>query len=201
MIHKTTRSILSVLLAALLLVTSVPLTPAFADGGAVSLQSESGESEGLKPAADGVYQISTAAELREFAERVNDGETTANAILTADIDLSSVCSEEKGTWTPIGNIESTAYTGTFDGNGKTISGLYISSNADYRGLFGYVGTGGTVQNLSVSGSVSGGRHVGGVVGYNDGGSVTNSYNTGSVKGSGSLLYLLKIMNTCIQRVF
>ena len=58
MIHKTTRSILSVLLAALLLVTSIPLTPAFAgEEGAVSLQSESGESEGLKPAADGTYLI------------------------------------------------------------------------------------------------------------------------------------------------
>ena len=185
MIHKTTRSILSVLLAVLLLVTSIPLTPAFADGGAVSPQSESAEGRALEPADDGVYQIATANDLREFAQRVNGGKTDANtrAELTANIDLSSVCSEEKGTWTPIGNIESTAYTGTFDGNGKTISGLYISSNADYRGLFGYVGTGGTVQNLSVSGSVSGGRHVGGVVGYNDGGRVENCYNTGSVTSS------------------
>lgn len=60
MIHKTTRSILSVLLAALLLVTSTPLTPAFADGGGVSLQSESGEGRALEPADDGKYYISTA---------------------------------------------------------------------------------------------------------------------------------------------
>ncbi len=89
MIHKTTRSILSVLLAALLLVTSIPLTPAFADGGAVSPQSESAEGRVLEQADDGVYQIATAEELWDFAEKVNDGETTANAILTANIDLNN----------------------------------------------------------------------------------------------------------------
>lgn len=76
MIHKTTRSILSVLLAVLLLVTSVPLTPAFAGGGgAVSLQSESGESEGLKGdgTKDNPYKISSAAELEEFRDEVNSG--------------------------------------------------------------------------------------------------------------------------------
>ena len=180
MMHKTTRSILSVLLAVLLLVTSTPLTPAFAgEEGAASLQSESGESEGLKQ-VDGVYQIGSAAELRKFAELVNGGKTDANtrAELTDDINLNNQ------PWTPIGT--SRPYRGTFDGNGKTISGLYInSSSANDQGLFGYVS--GTVQNLSVSGSVSGpdsgtGNRVGGVVGYNSG-TVKNCYNTGSVTGN------------------
>ena len=156
MIHKTTRSILSVLLAVLLLVTSVPLTPAFAGGGGVSLQSESDEGSfaGGTGTADDPYQIATADDLLEFADKVNNqDQTSAWAELTADIDLSEICSEEEGdSWTPIGN-EDHLYTGTFDGNGKTISGLNI--NNDYRGLFGYVGNTGTVQNLSVSGSVSG----------------------------------------------
>ena len=182
MIHKTTRSILSVLLAVLLLVTSTPLTPAFADGGAVSLQSESGEGRALEPAADGKYYISTAEQLEEFAKLVNDdGETTANAVLTDDIDLNNQ------PWYPIGS-DSSRYTGTFDGNGKTISGLYINSSSDnYQGLFGYVGTGGTVQNLSVSGSVKGDDYVGGVVGYNNGGTVTGCIfsGSGSVSVTGS----------------
>ena len=188
MIHKTTRSILSVLLAALLLVTSIPLTPAFAgEVGAASLQSESGVSEGLKQ-VDGVYQIGSADELRKFAKRVNDGETTANAILTANIDLSSVCGPELNdgssvSWTPIGTYIN-SYKGTFDGAGHTISGLYINSSSDsYQGLFGYVDPGGTVQNLTVSGSVSGNNYVGGVVGYNDEGRVKNCHNIGEVSGN------------------
>ena len=196
MIHKTTRSILSVLLAALLLVASIPLTPAFAgDGGAVSLQSESGEGRALEGAADGVYYISSAEELWDFAEKVNDdGETTANAVLTADIVLNEKIEvDENGTvtnqedlseWTPIGNSIN-QYTGTFDGDGHTISGLYIkntSSDTDYQGLFGFVDSEGTVQNLSVSGSVSGNNYVSGVVGQNHG-SVEDCDFTGSVSGN------------------
>ena len=181
MIHKTTRSILSVLLAALLLVTSTPLTPAFADGGAVSPQSESAERSfaGGTGTADDPYQIATADDLLEFAKLVNDdGETTANAILTADIDLSDK------SWIPIGSINQ--YRGTFDGDGHTISGLYIDSNDYYQGLFGYLSTDGdntgTVQNLTVSGSVSGGMYVGGIAGNNRG-SVTGCAFSGSVSGN------------------
>ena len=120
-----------------------------------------------------MYQIATAEELRAFAEKVNDGETTANAILTANIDLNNQ------PWYPIGT-NSNKYTGTFDGNGHTISGLYIDSDDDYQGLFGYVS--GTVKDLSVSGSVKGNDYVGGVVGWNDG-SVINCAFSGSVSGS------------------
>ena len=194
MIHKTTRSILSVLLAALLLVTSIPLTPAFADGGAVSPQSESGEGRALEQ-VDGVYQIYTADDLKEFADIVNgthaegiNQNTSANAKLMNDIDLSSVCSEENGTWTPIGNSSSNSYRGTFNGAGHTISGLYIdSSDNDYQGLFGYLSTDGgnigTVKDLSVSGSVSGDWYVGGVVGRNFSGTVTGCTFSGSVSGN------------------
>ena len=197
MIHKTTRSILSVLLAALLLVTSTPLTPAFAGGGGVSLQSESGEGRGLT--GDGTksdpYQIGSADDLRAFAEKVNGGETDASAVLTADIDLnpgftfkedgsySGPAGVEPQEWTPIGN-SSRRYSGNFDGNEKTISGLYIDSDADYQGLFGYVSSSGTVKDLSVSGSVSGGWCVGGVVGNNYSGIVENCYNIGKVSGTG-----------------
>ena len=193
MIHKTTRSILSVLLAALLLVASTSLTPAFAgDGGSVSLQSESAEGRVL--AGTGTegdpYQIATANDLREFADKVNNqNKASAWAILTADIDLSGICSEESGTsWTPIGTSSSNPYSGTFNGAGHTISGLYINRSADYQGLFGYVSTDGdnigTVKDLSVSGSVSGHLYVGGIAGQNNG-NVINCAFSGSVKGSGN----------------
>ena len=198
MIHKTTRSILSVLLAALLLVTSTPLTPAFAgEGGTVSPQSESGEGPfaGGTGTADDPYQIATAEELWDFAELVNgtDGNSAdpgAHAKLMNDINLSEICGEnvdgQSVSWTPIGN-EAHRYTGTFDGDGHTISGLYIdSSDNDYKGLFGYLSTDGnntgTVKDLSVSGSVKGDWYVGGVVGRN-GGNVINCTFSGSVSGN------------------
>ena len=191
MIHKTTRSILSVLLAALLLVTSTPLTPAFADGGAVSPQSANNESRELEQAADGTYLIYTAENLKEFADIVNgthaevDRNNSANARLMNDIDLSSVCGESvnDGTsWEPIGNSIN-QYSGNFNGDGHTISGLYINSTADDQGLFGYVSGSGKVQNLSVSGSVKGDNYVGGVVGYNISSTVENCYNTVTVTGT------------------
>ena len=188
MIHKTTRSILSVLLAALLLVASTPLTPAFAGGGgALSQQSESGEGRGLTTDANGVYQIGSAAALAEFRDKVNRGETDANtsAELTDDIDLSGICSEESDTsWTPIGNSIDNLYEGTFNGDGHTISGLYInSSSANDQGLFGYVSGSGKIEKLSVSGDINGNNYVGGVVGLNLG-SVENCHNTGTVTGTG-----------------
>ena len=124
--------------------------------------------------------------MREFAKLVNDDETTANAVLTDDIDLSEICGENIGgqsvSWTPIGN-SSNEYTGTFDGNGKTIENLYINNttSANDQGLFGYVGSSGTVQNLTVTGSVAGYINVGGVVGYNSG-TFENCAFTGSVSG-------------------
>ena len=201
MIHKTTRSILSVLLAVLLLVTSIPLTPAFADGGAVSPPSESGEGPfaGGTGTADDPYQIATAEELWDFAELVNGGKTTANAVLTADINLNpGFTFKEDGSysgpagvdpqeWTPIGTSINNPYEGTFNGAGHTISGLYINRSDNDQGLFGYLSTDGdnigTVQNLTVSGSVKGDDYVGGIVGYNFSGTVTNCAFSGSVSGN------------------
>ena len=69
-------------------------------------------------------------------------------------DNGAVTNQEKlSEWIPIGTSSINSYKGTFDGNGKTISGLYIKSTADYQGLFGRV-NGGTVKDLSVSGSVT-----------------------------------------------
>ena len=144
-----------------------------------------------------MYQIGSAAALAEFRDKVNRGETDANtsAELTADIVLNEKIEvDENGTvtnakelseWTPIGSI-SQQYSGTFDGNGHTISGLYIAGSDDAQGLFGYLGTNGKIEYLTVSGSVSGGMYVGGIVGWNDGGRITNCAFSGEVSGSSSV---------------
>lgn len=133
--------------------------------------------------ASGVYQISSAEDLRAFAALVNgdDGDTDANAVLTWDIGLGGA----NNSWTPIGDYTN-RYTGTFDGQGHTISGLYCDVSDDYSeisaGLFGYVGKG-TVKNVSVSGTVSNnGGYAGGVCGYNDGGTITNCSSACTVSG-------------------
>ncbi|MCD8100936.1 MAG: hypothetical protein LUE06_10295, partial [Oscillospiraceae bacterium] len=102
----------------------------------------------------------------------------ANAVLTDDIDL------ESKAWTPIGNQAASTslyYSGTFDGDGHTVEGLYINTTSDYQGLFGFVYDG-TVQNVTVSGSVTGNNYVGGVVAGNCGGKITNCSSSGSVPG-------------------
>ena len=131
------------------------------------------------------YEIFTATQLENFRDLVNgkDGNPAAWAVLMENIDLEG---SETKPWTPIGII-SQQYSGTFDGNGKTISGLYIkntSSDTDYQGLFGFVGSEGTVQNLTVTGSVSGNNYVGGIAGQN-GGRITDCAFSGNVNVSGN----------------
>ena len=89
------------------------------------------------------YEISTAAELAWFRDQVNSGNNSISAKLTADIDLSEFCHAKDGTkyteelsWAPIGNSDN-MYQGTFDGNGKTISNLYINATSVNTGFFGY----------------------------------------------------------------
>ena len=95
------------------------------------------------------YKISTAAELAWFRDQVNRGNNTISATLTKDIDLSEFCHAKDGTtytdelsWTPIN-----WYQGTFDGNGKTISNLYINATSNYTGFFGYAYAG-SIKNIT-----------------------------------------------------
>ena len=98
-----------------------------------------------KPAlTDGVYQIGTGAELAWFAKNANG--TSYNAILTDDISLGGF------DWTPIAN--SSAWKGTFDGNGHYVTDLYINSTSNNVALFGYVGAGAVIKNLGVKGEVT-----------------------------------------------
>lgn len=133
------------------------------------------------------YQIGTAGELYWFANYVNSGNTSACAVLTANITvntgvLSSSGSLNSGSftaWTPIGS-GSNIYRGTFDGKGFTISGLYLSdSSTKYIGLFGYAR--GNISNVGVVDSYFNGcYYIGGLCGYSPSSTITNCYNAGSV---------------------
>ena len=195
------------------------------------------------PEGDGAgtpYKIGTAEELYWFAGLVNGTlpgvkkDLSANAILTDDIIVNTgvldpnkdlVSGNDFIEWIPIGKSSSDddAYTGTFDGNGHTISGLYFNkSNSWYVGLFGCIGAEGKISNVGVSdsyfqssncpyiGGVCGSNsgelqncstsstvigkeneyRIGGECGYNErrynekGGIIENSFNEGTVSGTG-----------------
>lgn len=157
------------------------------------------------------YLISSAEELAGLAAKVNAGSNFKNLYfkLTADIRLNK---DSTRMWMPIGN-QTRPFRGNFDGNGHTVSGLYINGeNAVDIGLFGAIGTGGSVKNLGlIGGFVLGNNHVGTVAGYNTGliencwsnsqvychdkyaggiaglnaGAIVDSYNTGDIRGKES----------------
>ena len=108
-----------------------------------------------------------------------EGKTDINITLDTDLTLT-------GEWTPIGT-ESQPYTGTFNGKDKTITGLTVNQEGtNYVGLIGYLGSGGKVQNVTLTDvSVTGYWYVGGVVGYN-GGTMTGCTVSGSVSGDSSV---------------
>ena len=143
---------------------------------------------------NGTYQIANAGNLYWFAEQVNDGNANLNAALTTDIVVNegnvAGCNGTKDEswrdWEPIGN-DSSEYSGTFDGKGHTISGLYFFSDsyeANIVGVVGYLKTG-TIQNIGLENSYfysSNGSYIAGICGYNEGGTIDNCYNAGNING-------------------
>ena len=169
--------------------------------------------KGYTDDGQGNYTVTSAEGLKNIAKLVNEQWNLGiNITLTANINLSGI------DWTPIGIDYKHRYTGTFDGGGHTITGLKITGNDQYAGLFGYLSgtvkdvtlkdvkiesnneisdvggvagrSYGTLENCSVSGSVIGrGKNsiVGGVVGYQTGGSITGcsssaTVNAGNIAG-------------------
>ncbi|MDR1797130.1 MAG: dockerin type I repeat-containing protein [Clostridiales Family XIII bacterium] len=130
----------------------------------------------------GVVAISTAEDLLAIAEDVNAGDDYAGVtvVLQSDIDLGGEA------WTPIGTYGYAVaarhpFAGTFDGGGHAIEGLHIAEG-DGVALFGYLT--GTVKDLTVSGEVSGGQCVGGVIAYLAG-TVSGVTNCVTVRAEGS----------------
>lgn len=161
-----------------------------------NLQQPSGEGNAESP-----YLIGNAGNLYWFAKHVNDGNTTACAKLTADIEVNGGSLTDKinddGSvkdgatvykWSPIGYDnypDEQVFTGTFDGGNHTISGLYFCDDSKYCvGLIGYAGTGATINNVGVKDSYFKGLgNVGGVCGSIKDGIIYNCYNTGTVSGA------------------
>ncbi|MBQ8717664.1 MAG: leucine-rich repeat protein, partial [Clostridia bacterium] len=132
----------------------------------------------------GYYEIDNAGKLFWFAAEVNGGNTEINGKLMTDIDL------ENRPWTPIGN-SSNRYNGIFDGNGKTIKGLYFyDENAEGVGLFGYIGTNGQVKAVTLTNSsITGRNSFGGIAGHNRGiitGCVNNAVVSGDYSSVGGI---------------
>ena len=139
------------------------------------------------------YLIYNVGQLKDFAKVVNSRNTDIHAKLMNDITINDNVLGDDGNligdgsnfeqWTPIGN-DANPYTGTFDGDGHTISGLYVDSNDQEVGLFGCVGKKGKIQNVGVVDSyisATGDKVcVGGVCGYNVDGTIQNCYNTGTI---------------------
>lgn len=161
------RKVTSVLLAFVLCTALLCIGAAAADSGAAG-KFAGGDGSETTP-----YQIATAEQLK--AVEKNPG---AHYVLIADIDLEGSADDP---WNPIGK-----FTGTFDGNGHTISGLYMNANspgpADQGlGLFSYLGSGGTIKNLTVEGEIHPGEGtgekldpaIGSVAGRCDGGEIIN----------------------------
>ena len=126
------------------------------------------------------YRIGNYAELVAFAAKVNGGELSAWAVLTADITATGTA------WTPIGIDDNHSYAGTFNGQGHKISNLNNASVETYTaGLFGFAGPGAVVGNVNlVAANIVGTDNVGGIVGYcNSGVVVENCVVSGSVSGN------------------
>ena len=157
--------------------------------------------------SNGSYTVYNADGLMNIAELVNGGKTDINITLDKNIDLTGKA------WTPIGTDYDNSYKGTFDGGGHTITGLTFTTNDEFAGLFGWLNRAGTVKNVvmegiqitsnhmfgctggvvgyswgtiencSVSGSVSGTDCVGGVVGSQKAGSIIGCSSSATVKGT------------------
>ena len=154
------------------------------------------------PLVDGYYQIGNVGQLMWFSNFVGQGNASANAKLTADIvfnegDLSSLEGKTDGYrfWTPIGMIMNhdtgidsfVTYTGTFDGDGHTVSGLYhfdYWSYGGYAGLVSKLGQGGVIKNVTVKNSYfATSSYAGAILGDNLGGTVDNCHNVNTTVAS------------------
>ena len=128
------------------------------------------------------YTVTSAEGLKNIAELVNEEwKLGINITLTADIDLSGI------DWTPIGIDYNHQYTGTFDGGDHTITGLTVTGSNEYAGLFGRIGSGGTVKNVVLEGvqitSDNSLGYAGGIAGWSFKGKIENSSVSGSVSGN------------------
>jgi formylglycine-generating enzyme required for sulfatase activity len=169
-----------------------------------------------------VYDVDT---LKKVGSGIDGWDLNKHYRQAQDITL-TLPADGQSNWTAIGKSTG-QFTGSFDGNGFTISNLAINRTTTYQGLFGYTGTGGvikniglvncnvngenysggvtgynngTIQNCYISGSVSGGTYSGGVAGYNNG-TIQNCYTTSTVSGSSNVGGVVGQNNNVVQNCY
>ena len=153
-------------------------------GGWEPGQGESGAAEDLGYNYDNTtktYTVYNADGLLAWNEAAQK-DKSINCTLSADINMAGK------EWTPIGTDENNSYNGIFDGNGNTITGLTVNQSEKYNaGLFGCLGSGGKVQNLTLENvNISGTYYVGSVVGTNFG-TVSGCTASGNITGTETLV--------------
>lgn len=136
--------------------------------------------KGYTVSEDGnTYEVYNAEGLKNIASLVNSGATGINITLDTDLDLTDM------EWTPIGADYNNAYTGIFDGNGKTITGLtFNQSETNNVGLIGSLGENGIVRDVKLDKvTIKANNNVGGIVGGNRGGSIIGCSVSGDISGA------------------
>lgn len=147
--------------------------------------------------AESPYTIASAEQLQSLAQLVNTNTSPYSSCyyqLTADIDLASVCGTATGgSWTPIGQSETTPFKGVFDGNNKTLSNLSINAPSNsYQGLFGclsadYGSSSCAVKNLTLAdAAVTGDTRVAGIAGHSDYAAISGCTVGGTVSGNSAV---------------
>lgn len=126
------------------------------------------------------FLVADAADLAKVGSGTDGWTLGKHYKMTSDIDISATAN-----WTPIGS-NAASFTGTFDGGGYKITGLNITGRDTYRGLFGYIGSGASVRNAGVSGTIAGSSYVGGIAGRNSG-TIENCYFTGIITAVGDYI--------------
>ncbi|MEG0571050.1 MAG: hypothetical protein RR497_05340, partial [Oscillospiraceae bacterium] len=162
------------ILAAVMIITALPMSGINA------------KAEGKAPAQDlifnkdtNIYEIYTAKGLRDFCGPfIYD---KRNAILMNDIDLSTVCGPDIGNWVPLNEL----YEVTFDGNGKTISNLYVNTTENYTvELFKDITDNSTVKNLTVSVDITTGGYAYGISSNIESSTIENCTMNGRIISTG-----------------
>lgn len=169
-------------LLAILLALAMSLT-LFSSPAAFAAEKWDGTTTTAPTLENGAYQIGTAAELAWFRDYVNSGNYTANAVLTANIDLN-----DKNWTTPIGGgtgLATTYFSGNFDGAGFTVSDFTLNATYNFAGFFGYLKDSVNVHDLKITDAAitSSSNYVGGIAGDIINGSINNCSFAGSVTSS------------------
>lgn len=130
----------------------------------------------------GYYSISTADELKQFRDYVNQGFKTDGVTFFQTADL--VVTNSIDSWEPIGNDKNNPFQGIYDGQGYVLTGFLLITSKSSAGLFGFVdNTNALIKNVGLVGVTTGGDNCGGIVGELTNGTVSNCWFDGEINAN------------------